>query len=278
MPDWFVESATGRHLVASALLILLIIVGRWLALRHVTRSTDHSENLRRRWIVQIRNAAVLIALLGLLIIWAQELRTVALSAIAVAAAIVIATKELIMCLSGTILEGSANTFQIGDRIEVDGLRGDVFDQTLLTTTILEIGPGQQTHQFTGRKVVIPNSVFLAKPVFNETATDEYVLHIFAVPVKTEDDWRSAEARLLEAAKRECAPYLDDARRHMEHIGKEQGIRSLSVEPRVTIQLPEPGRINLIVRIPTPARHRGRVEQSILRAVAPTLVSAAKAEG
>jgi hypothetical protein len=38
----------------------------------------------------------------------------------------------------------------------------------------------------------------------------------------------------------------------------------SPEPRITIQLPEPGKIQLVIRFPAPDRGRSRVEQAILR--------------
>ena len=38
----------------------------------------------------------------------------------------------------------------------------------------------------------------------------------------------------------------------------------SVTPRVSIQIPEPGRVNLLLRIPTPAHRTSRLEQMILR--------------
>jgi hypothetical protein len=38
----------------------------------------------------------------------------------------------------------------------------------------------------------------------------------------------------------------------------------SPEPRITIQLPEAGRIHLVLRFPAPDRGRSRVEQAILR--------------
>ncbi|MEC9374116.1 MAG: mechanosensitive ion channel family protein [Planctomycetota bacterium] len=273
--EWMRTHLATPHVISTGVLLLLAICLRWVLLRQIRRSTRMSDELRRRWMVQIRNAALLFVLLGLLIIWGSELRTVALSAVAIAAAIVIATKELIMCISGTLLEGSAQAFRIGDRIEVSGFRGDVFDQTLLTTTILEIGPGELTHQHTGRAVVVPNSVFLTQGVVNETFTEEYILHSFIVPLRLEDDWRLVESVLLTAARDECRGYLEDARRHMESMGQEQGLRSPSVEPRVTVQLPEPGRLNLLVRVPAPARRRGRVEQSILRRVLPELARASK---
>ena len=38
----------------------------------------------------------------------------------------------------------------------------------------------------------------------------------------------------------------------------------SVEPRVTVQLPVPGQINLLVRIPCPTPFPSRLEQAILK--------------
>lgn len=256
------------HLVSSAVIVLLALSIRALGGRYVRRSSRVSDDLRRRWIIQLRNASLLVALFGLLVIWGAELRTVAISAVAIAAAIVIAAKELIMCVTGTILEGAGQAFKLGDRIEVGGHRGDVIDQTLLTTTILEIGPQHLTHQHTGRIVVLPNSVFLSQPIINETFTDEYVLHVFTVPMKETDDWKGAEQRLLAAAAAECAPFIQQARASMEQLLRSQGLRTLSIDPRVTIAVPEPGRINLIVRMPVPARQRGRIEQAVLRRVLP----------
>ena len=96
---------------------------------------------------------------GLVLIWPEQLRTLALFLVAVA--IVLATKELIRYLTGGFLKMAARSFPIGDRVEVNNLRGDVINQTMLTTTIMEIGPGQLTHQYTGRSIALPSSIFLS---------------------------------------------------------------------------------------------------------------------
>jgi hypothetical protein len=51
---------------------------------------------------------------------------------------------------------------------------------------------------------------------------------------------------------------------MERLENKHGLDSPTVAPRVTLQIPEPGKINLLLRIPTPARRIGRLEQAILR--------------
>jgi small-conductance mechanosensitive channel len=226
----------------------------------VRRSGWASDQLTMRWTVQVRWASLLLLLLGLVIVWAEELRTLAISIVAIAAAIVIATKELILCLSGAFLRATSNSFTIGDRIEIAGVRGDVVDLRPLTTTILEIGPA---HRRTGRAVILPNALLVSGPVVNETFTDAYVVHMITVPVEPKR-WRESEEALLEAANAVCAPFLADAEAHMAQAARRHGLPVFSVEPRAHVQIPDAGKLSLVLRVPTPARDKGQTEQEILR--------------
>jgi small-conductance mechanosensitive channel len=252
-------------LISSTILILAIIILRAILARFIRKSV-HSTELRRRWLVHTRNALILILILGLVIIWAESLRTLALSIVAIAVAFVVATKELIMCLTGSIIKTGAGSFNIGDRIQVKDFRGDVIDQNLLATTILEVGPGKLTHQRTGRMAVIPNALFVSEPVINESFTHDYVLHVFTVPFKREDNWQAAQKAFLKSANKHCKPYLNEVKEYMKQVSEQKGLEVPSVDPRVTIQVPAAGEIHLIVRFPAKSGQRSYIEQSILSEV------------
>jgi len=252
-------------LVSTGLLIVAVLIARALVSRFIRRQVDSME-LRRRWLVQTRNGFILLLMLGLALIWGEELRTLALSIVAIAVAFVVATKELIMCITGSILKAGAGSFSIGDRIQIREFRGDVIDQNLLATTILEVGPGKLTHQRTGRMAVIPNALFVSEPVINESFTHDYVLHVFTVPFKRDDDWRSAQQAIVESARRQCAPFLEEVRRYMNRLSVSRGLEPPSVDPRVTMQVPVAGEIHLIVRVPVKSGQRGFIEQAIMSEV------------
>ena len=262
--DWFSGKQIPYSAISSIILIVTVLVVKKLLLRAVLRLDSQQPEVRRRWVVNIRNASLVGLLLGLIMIWAEPLHTLAVSFIALAVAAVIATKELILCVSGSVVRATSKSYAVGDRIEIAGKRGDVVDQNLFTTTLLEIGPGQSSHQYTGRAIVIPNSLLLNTPLINETFTHDYVLHVFCIPLTSNDDWQRAEQLLLEAAQIECGPFLDQARAYMKNIETQHGLDSPTVAPRVTLQIPEPGKINLLLRIPAPSRRKGRLEQAILR--------------
>jgi len=259
--DILTERVVLRDAIATAILIIAILLVRRAALRVVRRASWASEEIQLRWTVQVRWTSLFLLGLGLVVIWASELRTLALSVVALAVAIVIATKELILCLSGSILRATSRCFSVGDRIEVAGVRGDVVDLGALTTTILETGHG---HRRTGRAIVIPNSILLASPLINERLADDFVFHVVTVPIAAEEDWQKAEQRLLAAADEVCAPFLEEARKYMHGTAERHGPPGFVAEPSLDLQPREGGNLTLLLRVPVRARDKGRTEQQILR--------------
>lgn len=263
--NWFPYSDSALFANAAGSFMLLAIV---LLLRFIlVQAVKHQEGLpvasRRRWLVNIRNAMFFLLVTGLAFIWANEVRTFAVSIVAIAAAVVLATKELFMCLSGAVLRAATNAYSVGDWIEIGGMRGHVIDHNVFATTILETGPGKSYHQTSGRAVVIPNSLLLTMPLITETFMGDYAVHAIAVPLAVEDDWQRAERLLLEIANAECAAFLNEARTHMAALQNKYWLSTPSVEPRVAIEMQDPSRINLLLRIPVPARQKGALEQAIL---------------
>jgi len=181
-----------------------------------------------------------------------------------AATLVLATKELILCWSGAALRVGGKVYSVGDRIQIAGHRGVVLDHDVFATRLLEIGPGQASHLYTGRVTVFPNSMLLTNALIKENPNQEYGLYILVIPLNHTDDWRDAERHLLDAAKAECTPYLEEAGRQMKLLEQRNLLEAPSPDPRITIQLSEPGRIQLVLRFPAPDRGRSRIEQAILR--------------
>ncbi len=267
LPSFSIPDSAFSLVVSTAILFVSVLLTRALTARFIRRRVAAPE-LRRKWLVNSRNGLLLLLLLGLVLIWGNELRTLALSIVAIAVAVVVATKELILCLSGSLLKSGSSAFNLGDRIQIKDFRGDVIDQNLLATTIMEVGPGKSMHQRTGRMIVIPNALFVSEPIVNESFTEKYGFHVFTVPFRREDDWQGARQAFLEAANRQCEPFIDLARQHMGRAGEMRGLGIPPVEPRVTLHVPNATEVHLVIRLPVPAGQRSTVEQVILDEVLP----------
>lgn len=261
-----IEALLSQDLIATLVLVVGVLALHLALGRLIRRTRWASQELRVRWRSQERLLLLVILAFGFLLIWGKELRTLALSLVAVAVALVIATKELIACVMGSLFRFGSKVFSVGDRVEIGGVRGDVIDTGLIVTQLLETGPA---HDRTGRLVAVPNSLLLAGRVINETFTDEYVLHVFPVPLAEGADWRRAEQALLQAAGDATAPYREgmrtslaklDAKHHLERP-RQPPSRG---EPTVLLRVAEKGLVELIARVPAPAREKGSIEQEIVR--------------
>lgn len=250
------------NLISSAILLLLLVIAR-IALLKTMRSWDWMENkTKKRLIFQLKNLTFLILVLGLIIIWAQELRAVALSLVAIAVAIVLATKEMLLCFLGGIYKISSRPFEIGDRIEVSNYRGTVTDHNVLTTTLFEIVPTGQGHQHTGRMVSIPNSLFLNNAIVNENTIKKFVLHLFSIPFKIEEDWEKAKKLLLKISEEACKSYTREAKKKLGRISEELGVEHINLNPSITVQFTSATEIKFLIRVSVPFLDRSAVEQQI----------------
>jgi small-conductance mechanosensitive channel len=263
MIEYFENNAWAVRLLQSLLFVVVMVLFRAGSSYVLDKHEVKSNELRLRWKVQVRNFSFILLILGLLIIWATELKTLALSLVAVAVGLILATKELIMCVTGSFFKASSGSFSVGDRIIVGDFRGDVVDQTLLSTTLIEIGPGKEMHQQTGRAITLPNSIFVSTPVINESYRQDYVLHGFTVPISLSASWEEKEKLLLDIAHEVCSPYYKEAERHLVKAAQRRNVDAPSIEPRLSLSIQAPEQLELIMRVPAPVRQRGKIEQAIL---------------
>ena len=264
-PEWLpIDSSVALDGVKSLVLLFFLVVSRALIVRWISNNPTLSMESKRRWVVTTRNSVVFVFLLGLVFIWAHELQAFAVSIVALAAALVVATKELILCWSGAALRVGGKVYTVGDRIQIAGHRGVVLDHDIFATKLLEIGPGQSAHLYTGRITVFPNSLLFTNALIKENPDQEYGLYTLTIPLQRDDDWQKGERALFESAKAECAPFMEEAVRQMKLLEQANLLEAPSPEPRITIQLPESGTVHLVLRFPAPDRGRSRIEQAILR--------------
>lgn len=255
-----------KQVVSTLILFVAFFIFRWATTLTIRRWSAPSADEKRRWIIQVKNVSLIILAAGLFGIWATELRAFAISLVAVAAAIAISTKEVIQCFLGGFYKASARPFELGDRIEVAGYRGEVIDHNFISTTMLEIGPARENLALSGRQIVIPNSLFLGNAIYNQSLQQRYVLQSIRLTVYPQEDWKKLEDAMISAASRECESFLEPARHSMARLSQHEGLDLPRVEPRVTFQYSDDGKLHATLRFPTPLESVSRIEQAILRSI------------
>jgi small-conductance mechanosensitive channel len=258
------DSFVLTGIIKSGVFLLMVSLIRFFVVRTIRRAqVKWPTEQRVVWIGYVRTASLLSSLFGLLYIWA-EAGTTLLSVSAIALAMVWATREVLVCLLGSFIRFRTNSYGIGDRIEVNGKRGDVVDIGILSTLLMEIQNGGAAEQHTGRLVVVPHSVLVTAPVHNESMLETYYLHSMNIPLYRSEDWIRGKDLLLQIAKEECEPYLNEVRIKARRVARERSMGVPLVEPHVAVHLPKhPARLQLVLRVPAPVHAKGEVEQRIL---------------
>ena len=251
-----------EKVIATFLLIAFGMALSHLWARYLARGEISAEK-RRIHLVWARNVIWFLVLFIIISVWASTIAGFALSLAAVAGAVLIVSKELLMCVLGYLYITFVRPFKVGDLVEINQLSGRVIDIDVFATTLAELG---YAGQLTGKVAEFPNGLLLTTPLKNTSLTGEYVLHLFRMPIPQEatDDLDKVEAAALAAADQATQAWQADAQAHFRRISVESFIAFPSGRNKVLWDFSDPDKLMLVVRVACPSDLRLKVEQAVFR--------------
>ena len=248
-PDFNFDAYPVFDIAASIALLIILLVVRFLAGHAIRSRTDAAPHVQRRWTATVRNLLFFLAVIGLVLI-------------AVAVAVVVATKELILCFSGSFMRASSRAFSVGDWIEVAGLRGEVIDHNVFVTTLHEFEPAPGSFAYTGRTAVVPNSAFFASPIRNDSLMRDYTYHSFLLTLDPVVDVFAERQAIEEIVARHHAPFREQAARANASKERRHGIDLLDPQLRVGFRTTELGKYGIGITLFCPTEAAERLENDI----------------
>ncbi len=261
-----VQSVVDFLLTHKMLFTTLILFVAWLARRFILamiRGDDTllSEN-QRSWMSITKNGTFTVTLLILFILWQSEISEFALSVTAIAVAIVVASKEIILCFTGSIQRASSRSFRVGDWIEVGKLCGEVIDHNMMATVIQEIDLHHGQYHFTGKTATLPNSMFFTYPVKNLNFMKRYVYHNISIVIGDFINLYPLVTPLTEKIEEHCSYFSEVAHRYNAVIEKHAGVDLPGAEPHIHISSTPTGEQNIHIMIFCPTDKANHLEQLI----------------
>ena len=261
------SSVLGRFVTSAAMVVIALVLAT-LAGWVVSRRAD--DPYARYYLRKIVHAVIVVLLLiALAVVWRPFAGRIGVVLGLITAGLAFAMQEVIGALAGWVSIFTGRQFRVGDRIQMSGVRGDVLDVTPLRTKILEIGSGQEEdswvrgRQYTGRVVSISNKAVFSEPVFNSSATFDYLWEELTIPVPYDDDWRRAEIILREEAERASSP--TEAKKAVEQVRRRYPVGRTDVEPRVFVRATD-NWVELAARFVVPVRSARAVKDEMTRRV------------
>lgn len=274
----FLNDPIAGHVMQSLVVVTVILLLRMAAVAAIERKQETLSENRRRWVSWIQNGSVIFIIFSLLFVWSPELSNFALSLTAFAVALVIATKEFLLCVLGAIYKTFTRPFEIGDWIEIEGARGEVVFDGMLATRLQELGEGVHRYDYTGRELTIPNSKYLIAPIQNKTFRKNYVYHEFSLTLDHTANIANVK-QVLEIGVRSCMePFAETGRRYWSYIRRQTKIAIPAPEPSILIDTNYLAKVIISVTLFCPTKEAARIEQELKEKALAAAYEDAKAEG
>jgi len=260
--DWLQQRLGLSPTLQMHLLVSVVVVaGLWLLQRIVLalvyrRITD--PRTRYRW---RKTTTYVFIVAGILVIgreWLEGFKSLATFLGLVSAGIAIALKDPLVNLAGWAYIVGRRPFDVGDRIEIAGHKGDVFDQRLFQFTLNEIGVWVDADQSTGRIIHIPNGRIFTDPVANYDKGFKYIWNEVPVVVTFESNWKKAKEILTAIAFKHAEHLTAEAERDLLTASRQYFINYKKLTPIVYTSAVDSG-VRLTMRyLIEPRRRRGTV--------------------
>lgn len=261
MVDYLAEIAAHKIFISCAVIMGLLGL-RALSVKLIRQKSSILNENQRRWISRTKNGFLTAILVILVMLWWPELRQFALSIAAVAVAFVIASKELILCISGAVLRTTSGASSVGDWIEIGDTRGEVIEQNILSTVIHEIDKNSSTFSYTGKTITLPNSVFLSQSVKNMNFMRRFVFHSFSIYTEPKVNVFEAKQLILEKLETYCEEFIELGKRYHSFIIQRSGMDIPTPEPSVKISTTNLGKSVFSVTVFCPTPQASEIEQNI----------------
>ncbi len=262
--DWK-DLFSASSIFTTLILIVAIVIPRAFLLRYVRRDAEILDKDQRRWTVRIKNTAAILLMIGMVLIWAPQLHTFALSIAAFAVALVVATKEMILCLTGAIMRTTSQPFKVGEWVTVDGITGEVVDLDAFSFRLQEVDMEGKTYQFTGRTITIPNSKLFTSTIENANFFKNYIFEDVRVGVQyTDIDPAAALTALKEIAEEHFAPHRKDAVNFNRKVRRRAGIEIGTAEPVFDLTTSELGHYQFHARFFLPTALAANIGADVSR--------------
>lgn len=224
---------TSWKVISSILTLMLLFLFKFIASKIIDKRIDHFR--RRYFLRQTLNYLFwFLLILILIVIWVEWFLSVITLLSLVFGAFVIVSKEAVLNLMANGVIIWRGIFQVGDRIEIDGITGDVIETGPMYITLSELGSRLHGDSSTGRIVKVPNSFVLYKPIWNFSKGAGVIWNEITFNVKRIADINSIKLTLVNILHEISYKFTEDQMREL--IESSTDIMFLNKEPEIFVNI------------------------------------------
>ncbi|GAU75836.1 mechanosensitive ion channel family protein [Fusibacter sp. 3D3] len=233
-----------KMLVSGGLLllnfILIRLMGKILFKTIKTNSVYYTTRKRLSYF----NTGILFVVIVL--IWSESKLDLATYVGFISAGIAISLRELFTNMAAWLIIIFQKPFEVGDRVTVNNIVGDVIDIKVFQTVLMEVSTPEHSQQSTGRIVHFPNNFLFIHGISNANKGFVYIWNELEVRLTLDSPWNMAKQKLEEIINHHTLHLSKEAEENVIEASKRYMLHYTNLTPIVLIRVKE-GYLYLTIR-------------------------------
>ena len=232
---WIVEHPTTYSIVKYLLLVVFVLILIQLARRFLRKQvTDTVARYKSQKGIEILGYVILILLT--FSYFSGNIKDLTLAIGLFTAGIAITLQELILSIAGSLYIFIVKVYKPGDRIEINGIKGDVIDVDSIYTTMMEIGQWVSSDNYSGRIVKLSNAFVFKGPIYNYSQDFPFIWDELNLPVTYGSDKEIAKSLIIKIASNILSEFTAKSKSQWKSVVNKYYIEDALVDPTLAISL------------------------------------------
>lgn len=231
--EWVKHHTIAVYGTVAVLVLSFVIYYAYLG---VINSSTKSRRERFRRRNAVKTIVAVTSGLLIVILWARLLQHTGTFLGILGAGLAVALREPLLSIAGRISILAGHMFNVGDRVQIQQLSGDVIDIGFFYTRMMEIGNWIHGDQVTGRILQMPNSLVFGTPIFNYTQNFSYIWDEIKLPITYASNMEVTQKILTDIGNEYTKEFLEGAQQQLEEMRKYFLVPSFDLKPTVFLKV------------------------------------------
>jgi small-conductance mechanosensitive channel len=232
---WFLDHPISTSILKYLVWIILVfIVITWL--RKLLKKSNGNSSIKYKTQKGIEIFGYFLVVIITITYFTGSIKDFGLAIGLLTAGITITLQEIILSVAGSFYIFLVKVYKPGDRIEINGIKGDVIDIDSIYTTMMEIGEWVSSDNYTGRIVKLSNAFVFKGPVYNYSQDFPFLWDEINLPIRHGSDIELAKKIIIEVAQVHLTVFAKNSLEEWQSIVNKYYIEDAQVEPSLAITL------------------------------------------
>ncbi len=233
--NWILENPTLYSIIKYAMIVVFVLLVIQLLRRFLKKNISNSS-ARYKSQKGIEFIGYVLLVILSFSYFTGNIKDFTLAIGLFSAGIAFTLQELILSIAGSIYIFVVKVYKPGDRIEINGIKGDVIDVDSIYTTMMEIGQWVSSDNYSGRIVKLSNAFVFKGPIYNYSQDFPFIWDEFNLPIKYGSDIELAKSIVIEIASKSLSDFTANSKAQWKEIVNKYYVEDAQVEPTLAITL------------------------------------------